>query len=156
MLRAIVADVADAQRLKTGHDRVGLFFSVFALSDKAGLALAVGIALPLVGALGFTPGHANSAAALFHLKLVFALGPALAHLLSALVIRGFPLDEASHGEGAADLATTAGSPKPAATDPSGPRRRAGRRRGSMVDRPRGARSAASAHASSRTWPWTSV
>jgi glycoside/pentoside/hexuronide:cation symporter, GPH family len=98
MLRAIVADVADAQRLKTGHDRVGLFFSVFALSDKAGLALAVGIALPLVGALGFTPGHANSAAALFHLKLVFALGPALAHLLSALVIRGFPLDEASHGE----------------------------------------------------------
>jgi glycoside/pentoside/hexuronide:cation symporter, GPH family len=98
MLRAIVADVADAHRLETGHDRVGLFFSVFALSDKAGPALAVGVALPLVGALGFMPGHANGADALFALKLVFALGPALAHLLSFAVIRGFPLDEARHGE----------------------------------------------------------
>jgi glycoside/pentoside/hexuronide:cation symporter, GPH family len=71
---------------------------VFALSDKAGLALAVGIALPLVGALGFAPGHANSAAALFHLKAVFALGPALAHLVSAALIRNFPLDETRHGE----------------------------------------------------------
>jgi Na+/melibiose symporter-like transporter len=62
--------------------------SVFALSDKAGLALAVGIALPLVALLGFNPGHANSADALFHLKAVFALGPALAHLLSAAIIRG--------------------------------------------------------------------
>jgi glycoside/pentoside/hexuronide:cation symporter, GPH family len=98
MLRSIVADVADAHRLDTGHDRVGLFFSVFSLSDKAGLALAVGLALPLVGALGFVPGHANSADALFHLKLVFALGPALAHLISVAVIRGFPLDETRHGE----------------------------------------------------------
>ena len=98
MLRSIVADVADKHRLDTGHDRVGLFFSVFSLSDKAGLALAVGLALPLVGWLGFVPGHANSAAALFHLKLVFALGPALAHLLSAAIVRGFPIDEASHGE----------------------------------------------------------
>ena len=98
MLRSIVADVADANRLESGHDRVGLFFSVFALSDKAGIAMAVGIALPLVSVLGFNPGHANTAAALFHLKAVFALGPALAHLLSAAIIRGFPLDETSHGE----------------------------------------------------------
>ena len=98
MLRSIVADVADAHRLETGHDRVGLFFSVFALSDKAGLAMAVGIALPLVGALGFNPGHTNSAAALFDLKAVFALGPAIAHVISAAIIRGFPLDETRHGE----------------------------------------------------------
>ncbi len=98
MLRSIVADVSDAHRLETGHDRVGLFFSVFALSDKAAMAMAVGTALPLVGYLGFNPGHANSAAALFHLKAVFALGPALAHLVSAAIIRGFPLDETRHTE----------------------------------------------------------
>lgn len=98
MLRAIVADVADAHRLDRGHDRIGLFYSVFALSDKAGLALAVGVALPLVGALGFVPGHANPASALFALKATFALGPALAHLVSAAIIRGFPLDETRHGE----------------------------------------------------------
>jgi len=98
MLRAIVADVSDAHRLHTGHDRIGLFFSVFALSDKAGLAMAVGIALPLVSWFGFNPGHANTPAALFHLKAVFALGPALAHLVSAIAIRGFPLDETRHTE----------------------------------------------------------
>lgn len=98
MLRSIVADVADSHRLWTGHDRIGLFFSVFSLSDKAGMALAIGIALPLVGWLGFDPRHANAPAALEHLKYVFALGPALAHLVSAALIRGFPLNEANHGE----------------------------------------------------------
>lgn len=98
MLRAIVADVADHHRLETGHDRLGLFFSVFSLSDKAAFAAAVGIALPLLGWLGFAPGRPNGAAVLWHLQLVFALGPAMAHLLSALIIRGFPLNETNHGE----------------------------------------------------------
>lgn len=98
MLRSIVADVADAHQLETGEDRLGLFFSVFSLSDKAAFAVAVGVALPLVSWLGFDPRHANSPQALEHLKWVFALGPALAHLLSAAVINGFPITEHSHAE----------------------------------------------------------
>ncbi len=116
MLRAIVGDVSDAHRLDSGHDRIGLFYSVFSLSDKAGLALAVGIALPLVGILGFNPSHPNTPEALFALKAVFAIGPALAHLISALVIRGFPLDETRHGEIRQALAAREGtgaiSPQP--------------------------------------------
>jgi len=98
MLRAIVADVADQHRLSTGEDRIGLFYSVFALSDKAGMAVAVGIALPLVASLGFDPRHANAPLVLEHLKWVFAAGPALAHTISALVVRGFPIDESRHNE----------------------------------------------------------
>jgi len=98
MLRSIVADVADNHRLWTGQDRIGLFFSVFSLSDKGAMAVAVGIALPLVSWLGFNPSHVNTPLALAHLHYVFALGPALAHLLSAGIIRGFPIDEESHGE----------------------------------------------------------
>lgn len=98
MLRAIVADVADHHRLETGHDRIGLFFSVFSLSDKAAFAAAVGIALPLLAWLGFNPTSTNEPLVLEHLKWVFALGPALAHLISAAVIRGFPLDEDRHAE----------------------------------------------------------
>jgi Na+/melibiose symporter-like transporter len=96
MLRAIVADVADKQRLDTGEDRTGLFFSVFSLAGKAGPAVAVGVALPLVAALGFQPGKPNSPEALEALKWVFALGPALAHLVSAALIARFDLDEARH------------------------------------------------------------
>jgi Na+/melibiose symporter-like transporter len=99
MLRSMVADIADENRLKTGEDRAALFFSAFSLSAKAGMAVAVGIALPLVGWLGFNPqSTANTPEALRGLLYVFALGPAIAHLISAWLIHGFPLDEAAHAQ----------------------------------------------------------
>jgi Na+/melibiose symporter-like transporter len=98
MLRSMVADVADRHRLETGHDRTALFFSAFSLSVKAGTAIAIGIALPLVAWFGFDPKGANSPMALHGLLLVFALGPAIAHALSAALIHGFPLDEATHAK----------------------------------------------------------
>lgn len=98
MLRAIVADVADKHRLDTGDDRTGLYYSVFSLAGKTATAVAIGIALPLVGWLGFDPKIQNDAAALNGLLLVFGLGPAIAHALSAALIARFPLDEAAHAE----------------------------------------------------------
>lgn len=99
MLRSMVADVADRHRLKTGEDRAALFFSVFSISMKAAMAAAVGIALPLVAWAGLDPASPhNGPGALRALLLVFALGPALAHLVSAALVHGFPLDESAHGE----------------------------------------------------------
>lgn len=106
MLRSMVADVADQHRLRTGEDRTALFFSVFSISMKAGMAAAVGLALPLVAWLGFDPKAAahNTPEALRGLLLVFSLGPALAHLVSASLIVGFPLDAQAHAKIRAQLA----------------------------------------------------
>lgn len=96
MLRAIVADVADKHRLETGVDRSALFFSVFSLAAKAAMAAAVGITLPLIAWLGFNPAGDNRPEALHGVALVFALGPALAHIAAAWLVYGFPLDERAH------------------------------------------------------------
>ena len=99
MLRAMVADIADQHRLKTGQDRTALFFSVFSISIKAAMAVAVGVALPLVAWLGFNPNAAApSPEGLRGLLLVFALGPAIAHLASAVLVGGFRLDANAHAE----------------------------------------------------------
>jgi Na+/melibiose symporter-like transporter len=93
----MVADVADQERLRSGQDRTALFFSVFSISTKAAMAAAIGIALPLVAWLGFDPkAAANTPGALRGLLLVFALGPALAHLVSAALVARFPLDAEAH------------------------------------------------------------
>lgn len=99
MLRSMVSDVADLHRLQTGEDRTALFFSVFSISIKAGMAAAMGIALPLVAWLGFDPHAAhNSAAGLRGLLLTFALGPAISHVVSALCVSGFRLDATAHAD----------------------------------------------------------
>lgn len=97
MLRSMVADVADKHRAETGEQRAGLYYSVFALADKIGGALAAGIALPLIAWFGFDPKSAvNTPQALNGLLLVFSIGPALAHAISAAVISGFALDADQH------------------------------------------------------------
>jgi GPH family glycoside/pentoside/hexuronide:cation symporter len=110
MLRSIVADLVDKQALETGQNRSGLLFSTFSLSGKLATAVAVGVALPLVGWLGFRPGPHNTPHALLMLKLVFALGPALSHTVSAILIARFPLDQRRHGEIQAAIAARAQLP----------------------------------------------
>ena len=105
MLRALVADVADAHAAQTGEERTGVYYSAFSISMKVGSALALGLALPLLGWLGFTPQGTNGPAALSGLLLVFALGPALAHAIAAGLMAGFPLDRHSHARIRARLDT---------------------------------------------------
>jgi Na+/melibiose symporter-like transporter len=104
MLRAMVADVADVQKLKSGEERAGLLFSIFNMTGSLAMAFAVALAFALAGWFGFVPGGNNSVGALRGLQWVFALGPALAHLVSALLVWNFPLDQKQHAEIRRELA----------------------------------------------------
>lgn len=86
MLRAMIYDVADRHRATSGVERAGLLSSVFNVTTNAAFALAVGIALSVVGWLGFDPA-ASDGAGVRGLHLFFALGPAAGHLLSIVAIR---------------------------------------------------------------------
>ena len=100
MLRSMIYDVADRHREGSGVERAGLFSSVFNVTTNAAYAIAVGIALSVVGLLGFDPRSSGSEG-VAGVHLFFAIGPAVGHLLSILVIswnrgsRGLRLDAES-------------------------------------------------------------
>lgn len=88
------ADVIEADSRAGGGARAGLFFALWSMATKASLALAVGLAFPLLDAAGFIPGQTDSPG---HWALAALYGGApLAFKLAAWgLMRGYGLDEAA-------------------------------------------------------------
>jgi glycoside/pentoside/hexuronide:cation symporter, GPH family len=73
---SLLADVIG----RDGHVRAtGTYFGLWTLATKLNLALAAGIALPLLGALGYAPG-ARDPSAVHALALVYAAAPCVLKL----------------------------------------------------------------------------
>ncbi|MFZ5669800.1 MAG: MFS transporter [Pseudomonadota bacterium] len=99
LLRSMMADYSDEERLASGKDRTGLLYAILTGTAKIGGALAVSSGL-LLEALGFnasTPA-ASTAVSMQGLMLLYALAPGLIGLLAAAVMIGYPLTEAKHAE----------------------------------------------------------
>jgi Na+/melibiose symporter-like transporter len=92
---AIQADVIDLDELRSGERRAGLFFAASTMAQKAGNALSVGIAFPLLQIAGFTMHGSNTALAIAVLVFMYCGVPSLLKILCAILLRGFPLDEAA-------------------------------------------------------------
>lgn len=92
---AIQADVVDLDEVESGERRAGLFFAAWTMAQKAGAALAAGIALPLLDLAGFRTAGGNSAGALLALAALYALAPVALKLAAAALMWRFPLDAAT-------------------------------------------------------------
>ena len=113
LLRAMMADVGDEERLATGADRTGLLYAVLAGTAKIGYALAVGITFVALDVLGFNAqGGGDPQAGVLGLTILFAAAPAVLGLLSSWVMMGYPLDAARHAEILSTLALRDGGPPP--------------------------------------------
>jgi Na+/melibiose symporter-like transporter len=111
LLRAMLADVGDELRLKTGVERTGLLYSLLTATNKIGTALAL-VSFVALDALHFSAQAAhNPAAALAGLQLVFVGGPSVLCLLAAAVILGYRLDAGRHAEIRAALADAGPRPE---------------------------------------------
>lgn len=99
LLKAMMGDVGDEERLASGLDRTGLLFSLLTGSVKIGSMLAVGGSQFLLAAVGFDAklGGDNSERSLTVLALMFTLGPATLSLLAVWAISGYRLDAQAHG-----------------------------------------------------------
>lgn len=93
LLRAMMADVADADAAENGAERAGVMYSLLALTSKFGLGWAVGITFTLLAWIGFDPKTANTAAAVENMRLLYILLPVVLNLICLAVMAGYPLNE---------------------------------------------------------------
>ncbi len=105
LLRAMLADLSDAETLRTGKDRTALFYAALVAVQKLGYALPVGLSYAVLAAIGFDPklGQANSESALTGLVIMFVVPPVLLSLLAALAVRSWPIDATAQAKTAAAL-----------------------------------------------------
>ncbi|MFO1070184.1 MAG: MFS transporter [Geminicoccaceae bacterium] len=92
------ADVVDLDRVATGRRRTGLFFAVWGMATKLAGAVAVGIAFPVLAAIGFTTAGGNDGTALTGLALLYGGLPVVLKLAAVALVWRFPLDESAQAE----------------------------------------------------------
>jgi len=97
LLRAMMADAGDEERLRAGLDHTALLSALFAASNKLGGALGPGLALMALGWSGFDGGQPHSTdAQLQRLSELMIWAPAALGLVGAVVISGYPLTAVAH------------------------------------------------------------
>jgi Na+/melibiose symporter-like transporter len=95
---AILADVADFGRFKTGEQRTGSYYAFYMLTSKIAMAIGAGIAFMLLSAFGYNAraGAVNTGMAAFGILFTVALLPGVLKCAAAAMIWKFPIDRRAH------------------------------------------------------------
>lgn len=86
------ADVVDLDTVESGTQRAGVFFALWGMATKLALALAVGIAFPLLDLVGFGEASADGAP-LWGLVALYSLVPILFKVAAIVLIWRHPVTE---------------------------------------------------------------
>ncbi|MEM8742573.1 MAG: MFS transporter [Pseudomonadota bacterium] len=108
---AIQADVVDRETARSGFGGTASFFAIWAVAQKAALALSGGLAYLALDAAAFQATGLNDADALGALALLYAAAPVALKLVAIAIMWRFPLDRAAHR---AALERIAAAAKPSA------------------------------------------
>ena len=94
---SIQADVVDLDWQESGRQRTGLFFALWSMATKLSLALAIGIAFPLLDFIGFEAGGDNEPSALLGLAVLYGFFPVVIKVLATTLVWRFPIDADGSG-----------------------------------------------------------
>ena len=83
----------DVDTAESGEQRSGIYFALWSLTTKLALALAVGLAFPLLALAGFDPQDGTAHEGLLALAIAYGWLPILAKLAAIGLMWNFPLDE---------------------------------------------------------------
>ena len=103
LIRSMVADIVDYDRLQTGQDRTALYYSTVTTTMKVGGALGIGLGYSLLAFIGFNPTGPNDQAQLDGFRYVFAFLPAVTEIFVVYLLYTYPLDEQKLVEVQAEL-----------------------------------------------------
>jgi Na+/melibiose symporter-like transporter len=92
---AMQADVIDVDRARSGEERAGVYFALWYMAQKLALAVAVGIAFPILEWSGLEDG---TSLGLVMLVFLYAGLPVLLKLLAFALIWRHPLDRAQQAD----------------------------------------------------------
>lgn len=113
LLRSMMADYADEERLKTGQDRTGLLYAILTGTVKIGTALA-SVSLIVLEAIGFNAKNPTLSTefSMKGLEYLYAFAPGIIGLLAAACMIGYPLTQEKHAEILRQLGERDGQPTP--------------------------------------------
>ncbi|MFN3572603.1 MAG: MFS transporter [Phenylobacterium sp.] len=98
LLRAMMADVGDEERLATGADRTGLLYALLSGTVKIGSAAAVGVTYVGLDLIGFNARTADSGSGLVGLQIMFLAVPAALSLIAGWIVLNYPLTAERHAD----------------------------------------------------------
>ena len=94
---ALIADTIEYGMMKGGGDDAAIYMAVYNFMVKVAFAGGVGLALPLLGVLGFQPVGENDAQAIQGLVLVGLFLPAITGIAGAALLYNYPINKRRHG-----------------------------------------------------------
>ena len=98
LTRAMMADIVDADELRSEKKRPGLFYSILTTFSKVGAAIAVGLVYTYLEFSGFKPDQIASDRIKEILLFVFAFIPMILYFCAALFCIGYELTSEKHKE----------------------------------------------------------
>ena len=93
---ALTADTIEYGMMKGGADHAALYMAMYNFVMKMALAFGVGLAMPLLAALGFNPMAENTETAMQGFVFVALFLPMIVGLPGALVLFNYPLNKRKH------------------------------------------------------------
>jgi GPH family glycoside/pentoside/hexuronide:cation symporter len=90
------ADVIDYDEMLSGQRREGQYIGFWSISKKIAAALGVGIALSVLGIVGYVPNVEQTPQVQLTLRILYALVPSICNIIAFLIAFAYPISAKVH------------------------------------------------------------